>query len=268
MAESLLYSDDYKCKFGPKTYLNSFYQSVAGHEDEEDISYFSLNKYHEFWSNFGSKVKDLTMLEFGGGPCIHTLISACRYAKEIIFAEFTEKNRQEVEAWLGSCSSMHNWSPFFQYIVQTLEGKSESETKQREDFLRGKITQVIPCDIRQNQIIELRDSQRFDVINTSLCLEAVVESEEDYRASIAKLSKLLKPGGHLIMFGVLKQTYYFVGDGKYYTFPLTKDLILQAYKEAKFYDVEFCSSNATGMDRAVSNFSGVFFVHGKLSAPL
>ena len=121
----------------------------------------------------------------------------------------------------------------FIHVVQTLEGKSEEEAKQREEELRSKISQVIPCDIRENNPIELKEPTLFDVVGSSLCLEAVMESEAAYREAILKLSKLLKPGGHLVMAGVLGQSFYRVGDGKFYTFPLSKDLIYQALEEGR-----------------------------------
>ena len=262
MAQTLLFSDDYSEQFDPKCYLNMFYQTVDGHTDEEGDDYFFLRNYHEFWSSLGSE--NLTLLEFGGGPCIHTLISACPHVKEIVFAEFTEANRKETEAWRNRDKSSHDWSPFFIHVVQTLEGKSEEEAEQREEELRSKISQVIPCDIRENNPIQLKEPTLFDVVGSSLCLEAVMESEAAYREAILKLSKLLRPGGHLVMAGVLGQSFYRVGDGKFYTFPLSKDLIHQALEEAGFREVKVTSSLPTDSKGTVSDFGGIFFVHGKL----
>ena len=209
---------------------------------------------------------NLTMLEFGGGPCIHSLISACPHVKEIVFAEFTEANRKETEAWRNRDKSSHDWSPFFIHVVQTLEGKSEEEAEQREEELRSKISQVIPCDICDNTSIRLKEPTLFDVVATSLCLEAVMESEAAYRGAILKLSKLLKPGGHLVVAGVLGQTFYRVGDGKFYTLPLSKDLILQALEEAGFREEKFISHTLTvNKESTISDCGGIFFVHGKVA---
>ena len=43
-----------------------------------------------------------------------------------------------------------NWTPHFKYIVQTLEGKTESEAKEREKELRQKLENAIPCNIKQD----------------------------------------------------------------------------------------------------------------------
>ena len=50
-------------------------------------------------------------------------------------------------------------------------------------------------------------------------------SSEGYRHAIAKLKRDLKPGGYIVMFGVLEETYYMVGQDSFYCFPLSKNLI-------------------------------------------
>ena len=40
-----------------------------------------------------------------------------------------------------------NWSPHFDYVVKTLEGKGEKEAREREKLLRKKTNGVISCDI-------------------------------------------------------------------------------------------------------------------------
>ena len=74
-------------------------------------------------------------------------LSAVPYAEEIIFAEYSEKNRQAVESWRQKSPDSHDWSPYFKFVVQNLEGKERHEVLIREDELRKKITHILPCDI-------------------------------------------------------------------------------------------------------------------------
>ena len=94
--------------------------------------------------------KNLRVLEFGGGPIIADLIPAAPYAEEIIFAEYSEKNREEVVKWLQKSPESHDWLPYFKFVVQTLEGKnSDEEVAIRESELRKKIlagrTGLVAC---------------------------------------------------------------------------------------------------------------------------
>ena len=50
MAQTLLFSDDYREHFDPKCYLNMFYQTPEVNEEErqKDIVCLSLRNHHEF----------------------------------------------------------------------------------------------------------------------------------------------------------------------------------------------------------------------------
>lgn len=114
--------------------------------------------------------------------------------------------------------------------MENLEDRSREEAAIRESELRRKITHILPCDIEWDNPVKWpsswgSQSAMFDVVTTSLCLEACVTSKESYRHAIGKLKRYLKPGGYIVMYGVLEETYYFVGQERFYCFPLTTNLI-------------------------------------------
>ena len=136
--ESLRFGEDYHKKFDPKAYLN--YYSVTGDQTDRwaESSEFSLRCFHEFWSKMAKR--NARVLDFGGGPAIYDLISAAPYAEEIVFAEYSEVNRKEVAAWRERSPDAHDWSPYFRFVLQRLEGKGSEEALVREAELRKKIT--------------------------------------------------------------------------------------------------------------------------------
>ena len=59
-----------------------------------------LKAWHSFYENHVSGMRDsISLLEFGGGPTIYSLISAAKYVESITFAEYAETNRDEVVLW-------------------------------------------------------------------------------------------------------------------------------------------------------------------------
>ena len=49
-------------------------------------------------------------------------------ASEIVLADYSKPNRDYLQKWLdGDASNVFDWTPLFQYVVQTLEGGSEEE---------------------------------------------------------------------------------------------------------------------------------------------
>ena len=59
-----------------------------------------LKNLHDFYELIVKGDKPLWLLEFGGGPSLYTLISAAKHVDKIVFAEYAESNRREVEMWV------------------------------------------------------------------------------------------------------------------------------------------------------------------------
>ena len=149
-----------------------------------------------------------------------------------------------------------------------MEGKSKEEATKREEELRRKISRIVPCHIRQTKPLHMNESsttdgQMFDIVSTTLCLEAAVDSDISFCEAVGKLTQLVKPGGHLVMVGVLNDSFYKVGDEKFRSFPLNESLVQRAAHEAGIKDVEIVSSSSgLPKERTVSGFDGFFFCCG------
>ena len=238
---SLRVGEDYHNKFDPKAYLNYF----NGTGDQVEASEFSLRCLHEFWWKMAKR--NARVLDFGGGPAIYDLISAAPYAEEIIFAEYSEENRKEVASWRERSPGAYDWSPFFRFVLQRLEGKGRGEEALiREAELRKKITHILPCDIALEDPVKWPSTWTsqlgsFDVVITSSCLEAAAKSEIEYRDAIAKLKKYLKPGGFLVMYSFIGQTFYYVGKEKFYFLFVSENQIQEILCQGGFGDVDMRS---------------------------
>ena len=238
----LKYGKDYETCFDVKSYLDAYY-SEASLGDESMQS--SLRCFYEFWC-LNAPVKNARVLEFGGGGNISSLISATPQAKEIIFTEYSEVNRKAVEAWQQNSPDSFDWSHCFTFIVKCLEKKKEiAHIKDREDELKRKITHILPCDIWWEDPVKWSSLGpqwgTFDVVSTSFCIEAAVTTEEGYRQAIVRLRKYLKPGGYLLMMGMLGETYYMVGTEKFFAFPLRKSFIEETLRSQGFDELHMQS---------------------------
>ena len=61
---------------------------------------YFLKAFHSFYEKHVSGMGDgISLLEFGGGPAVYSLISAAKYVESITFAEYAETNRDEVLLW-------------------------------------------------------------------------------------------------------------------------------------------------------------------------
>ena len=178
------------------------------------------------------------MLEFGGGPVIENLISAAPYVWEILFAAYSENERKEVELWKDNKQGAHDWSPILQYVFNELECKDgETAWQEREDLIHSRIKAIIACDIFQEYPLEIKQ-EPFDIVSTSLCLEAACKSYNEYKTAVKKLGKLLKLGGLMMIAAAECETFYMVGGKRWFYLSLTLAQITEALELAGFVILE------------------------------
>lgn len=215
-------------KFNARSYLEARF---AG--PKEFRSEFYLRNFHEFYQKYHSEwdVQTARLLEFSGGPCIHTLISAAPYVSEIVFTDFAEDNLQEVKLWRDNDPSSFNWSSFFKYVVEELEGQSQCPTAvavDREKVLRDRVTSIIPCDILQDNPLLVASAgggsspqALFDIVSCNLTIVTTSKTLDEYKTNVKKLLSLLKPGGFYIGVEALEVTWWSAGETKYPTVTFT-----------------------------------------------
>ena len=228
-------SRDYEL-FDPWAYLDDLYGEVDG------FHHHSLKHMHEFYKSCESSSAGLKVLEFGAGPVIAYVISASLYASEIVLSDYVEANRKVLQMWLDRDPNAPNWSPFFEHVVQELEGKSKEEAAKREEKLRQVVKAVIPCDIHKDPPVEPAYCGPYDVIVTSFCLENACSSLEEVSGAVSKLAKLLKPEGKLViitMDGPGDTFFYMDGDKRVVTLSISEEVLTTILQQNGFCDITF-----------------------------
>ena len=186
--------------FNPMVYL---IDPCSNPESDTATSFgnFLLNFFHKFFVNFSptsTTQEKVTLLDYGCGPVVCNIISASNYVSEITMAEYTPQSRILLEQWMKEgVMENFNWTPHFKYIVQTLEGKTENEAKEREKELCQKLKNVIPCNIKQDPHIPSEYAGPYNILICALVLNITSTCVVDYEAQM-KLSSLVKRGEHVL----------------------------------------------------------------------
>ena len=226
MAENILSGTDYHERFQASEYLQRYYGTLAG------PYYTSLRLYHEV---FQSLPAGLRILDYGSGPSIRTAISAATKASEIVLSDYTEGCRKALRQWLEKDLDAFDWSPYFRHVVKDLEGKGEKEVEERQEEVHRLVKAIVHCDLTQDPPIESGYDQQYDVVMSSLCIEAVAGTREEYAQGVKKLAKLVKPGGTLLLFGGEiqgQEGFYEVGEEKFRAFGVPSDVAVEAMANA------------------------------------
>ena len=157
----------------------------------------------------------------------------------------------------------YDWNAYFEYVVQHLKGQARSCQEERKRMLRQKISKIIECDITKNHPIDASISEKFDIIHTSACLDAVCKTLDEFKQALRKLTMLLKPGGFLLSYVEEKATYYRIGDSeKWYSLCLSFLDIVHAFQEAGLETVKIDRDLANGTEDE-DDAEAYIFIAGK-----
>ena len=226
--------NDYN-KFDGTEYLKEFYG-----EKYMYMRHFMLRCNHEVFKSLPS---GLNVLEYGSGPSVYLTISAATKASKIVLSDYGELNRNILRRWLDNESGAYDWSPFFRYVVQDLEGKGADleEVMERQALVRKLVEDVVPCDVTRDPPIHASYDREYDVVISSLCVCCASQNEEEYCRNYSNLSKLVKPGGTLMSLDLeaerCETEVYTVGNDQFVSLGIKSSLAEKAFKEAGFTDV-------------------------------
>lgn len=213
----------------PKVYLDAFYT-----DPEEQIC--EMEQYVDFFKPFldGS----LKILEYAGGPTLLYLLPMAPKASEIVFAEFAEKNRKEVQRWLDRDPRAFSWSTLAKLVLH-LEGKAEEGAEQREECLRTAIKAVVSCDLAANPLVEKGYEGPYDLVHCAGTLDAICQTHEQFAQGVQKLTALVKKGGKLMLLIDLASEVCSVGGVDFDTpLILTPDGVRQAFEGAGLGEIQ------------------------------
>ncbi|KAJ8256669.1 hypothetical protein COCON_G00188210 [Conger conger] len=216
----------YEKHFDSREYLKAF---AVDPSTRHGFLPFVLRHLHNTFSTGDLKGKKLIGL--GSGPSIYIIISARKCFEEIVLSDFTTGNRREIEKWLKNDEGSFDWHPIIKFVCE-LEGKSRSP-EEVEQKLR-KIVQFLKCDVTLENPFQPEMMEPVDCITSSLCLEAACKDLETYRRAVGSIAALLKPGGTLMLTGILNQSYYFVGKQRFDCLVLTQSMVEETVKGQGF----------------------------------
>ena len=212
------------------------------YDRERKVQPFYLKSIHDFYASYGKYLDPTSskLLEFGGGPCIYPLISAGPHVSDVTFADYDAVNLDAVQAWRDGSSGAHDWGPYFKYVLQELEKEKEdipSQSQSRQLDLKKKINQFKQVDIRSDDLFYGKRvvGEKFDIVSSNFCLDAVAETVEEYGVFLKRLKGLVRSGGFLIGLVSLEESYWMTAknEKKPHLF-LTEQEVIQKYEEAGF----------------------------------
>ena len=188
----------------------------------------------------GISKRRLKSIRIGCGPSLYETYCIASKASEIVLSDYSSSNRDALRLWLNNDERAFNWFPLFVRTAKDLEGKGQSTVFRRMEKIRRAVKAVVHCDLTQDPPIQSGFDYHYDVVSSSFCVCVATKTHEEYREGIGKLSKLVKPGGVLMISDCEHDTCHLssYSVNEYRQLPyvaITSDFVVRAFNDAGIF---------------------------------
>ncbi|XP_063291717.1 nicotinamide N-methyltransferase-like [Pelobates fuscus] len=179
-----------------------------------------------------SQITGDCLIDISIGCNIHHLLPMFEFFKDIIILESSDLCVKELVKWKHRESESYDWTHAVS-IMAELEGTSFNSTEM-ENALRRNISHILKCDFTKENITDPVVLPKADCVVSVVIFHAVSKDLDEYCRNLKKVSCMLKLGGHLLLFGLVKAKYYTVGESKFHFLTTDKMSIEDTVRNAGF----------------------------------
>ncbi|XP_069804345.1 nicotinamide N-methyltransferase-like [Dendropsophus ebraccatus] len=210
--------------FDSRQHLEHYTSDKAETALQEDTLIFPIENLAKTF--IMGHIKGDVLLDLSMGAFVHHLYAACEFFKHIIVLKVSDRCIMELKRWLDTRTGAFNWEHATKLHVEI--GGDSDQLQDKEGKLRSAIPHVVICDLEKENMTDPIVLPPADCIISVCFLDVTCKDQEDYIRYLRKISRLLKPGGHLLLIACLDMTYYTVGNDKFHAFTYNEEFVRKA----------------------------------------
>lgn len=239
--------------FSPRDYLATYYPPLPQGAAEEYCSQEravlktvmeeNLSLLQFYATRVRSAVMNLPhpiqMLEIGGGPVVHPLISLVPSVDSVCFTDYLSCNLDVVSEWAGD---RHNkqWRSYVQAALyfENEETPTEGSVNRREWLVRLKLSRLCRYDALTDKGLVVGPGQgQFSFVSSSFCLESITGKYEVWQEGLRNISRHLSCGGLLAMTALRGAKEFLVGTNRFPAVPLRAENLERELSTLEYTDI-------------------------------
>lgn len=183
-----------------KRYLATYFRGIDA--DERAITEFLVDEYAKL---AGAS----SMLDIGCGPGVQHVLPAVPYVDRIDMADFLPDNLDELRKWRLRDANAHDWRHFTKLILELEQVvATPAAIEEREERLREKLRLIERADVLRE--LPLGEPRQYPAVGFFYCAEAAVRTKDEWARIMARIARMVEPGGHLMMASLRGAHYYTV----------------------------------------------------------
>ncbi|XP_069804495.1 nicotinamide N-methyltransferase-like [Dendropsophus ebraccatus] len=235
--------------------LEDYFSDKCENNFVEDALIFPIEQLTKTFAD--GHIKGDVMIDLSIGPMVHHMYAACEYFKHIIVMKAKDRCILELKRWLDTRTGAFNWTHATKIHVD-IEGKC-NRLEDKEGKVRSAIQHIVKVCFEKENMTDPIVLPPADCIISVWLLDNICKDQEDYIRYLRKFSRLLKPGGHLILIGAIDRTYWFVGKEKLHGFGSNQDFVRKALVGEGFI-IDNCKIKKRTAVSDLTNYTAVLFI--------
>ncbi|XP_075696762.1 nicotinamide N-methyltransferase-like [Rhinoderma darwinii] len=241
--------------FDSRQFLEHYFSDKSDMALGDDTLKFVIENLRQVFS-VGHINGDI-LIDLSLGSFVHHLYSACEFFKNIIVLKVNNRCIMELKRWVDERTGAFYWG-HTSALLQEKEENSD-QFQDQEAKLRSAIQHVVKYDPEKENMTEPLVLPLADCVITASLLDAISKDQDDYIRYLRKFSRLLKPGGHLIIIGTLGTTYFTVGKDKFHVFTIDEDFVRKVLAGEGFI-IDYCNVKERTLVNDIIDYKAVISI--------
>ncbi|XP_075696768.1 nicotinamide N-methyltransferase-like [Rhinoderma darwinii] len=255
----MMYSSPHKLyhvhDFDSRQHLEHYFSDKPDMVFGDDTLKFAIDNLRQVFT-VGHINGDI-LIDLSSGSMVHHLYSASEFLQNIIVLKANNRCIMELKRWVDDRTGAFYWG-HTSTLLQEKEENSD-QCQDQESKLRSAIQHVVKYDPEKENMTEPLVLPPADCVISAWLLEIISKDQDDYIRYLRKFSRLLKPGGHLIIIGILGTTYYTVGKDKFHVFAYDEDFIRKALVGEGFI-IDYCKVKERTAVSDLTDYKAAIFI--------
>jgi hypothetical protein len=242
--------------FDPKEYLREYYTTIDFENDQ-------LLEF--FWNCYKEIKPQSTLLEFGIGPTLYSLITAATKVDAIHVCDRFAANLHETQLWKKGAEDAFNWEPFICRALEIEGGEkvTQEEIQRRAALLRQKLTHFCLCDAFSNPPLLWNPRAKYDIVQTNFVPESITSSWDKWELAMQNIISLLKPEGTFILTTLKNATYYHLHHKRFPAVNIDETALTYVLIKYGFREIDIVMQSISA-NLPYRGYDGMIFVKAQL----
>ncbi|KAM5163700.1 indolethylamine N-methyltransferase-like [Mantella aurantiaca] len=253
--DSTTYKFYHTHKMDSRDYSDLYFSGKQGMIFRDDSLKFPMANLHYLFSS--GRVKGKFLIDVSKGSFIHHLYSASNFFQDIVVLKSNENSVMELSRWLHDRTGAYDWTHTSAAAAE-LEGNRD-QLQEKESRLKSSIKQILKCDFEEENITSPVELPLADCVIASAILNAVSKNEGEYMRNLEKMSKLLRPRGHLILISAMDATYFTVGGEQFHILAVDEIFLKNALRKLGLV-IDYCAVQRRRNVSHLTDYKAVMFI--------